>query len=316
MQYSRILLGSPKKRLVVRRHLWFLLGVLLSFGLFWEALGMLLRLSMQHDYYSHILVVPIVSAGLIYWVERKEIFVNVQTSLRGALALLTFGTALYWLAGGSSSATPNGNLSLTTLSIVIIWLGAFLFCYGAQAFRAAIFPLLFLLLIVPVPAFLLDKIIFGLQVVSSEASYGIFRAVGVPVFREGFLFYLPGILIEVAKECSGIRSSTALLILCLLLGHLSFRSRWRKACLFFAALPILIIKNALRIVTLSLLAVYVNPEILNSPLHQQGGILFFLLGLGILGFIIRLLQKSERKGRFLGRPGAGPRKPLAESSLT
>jgi len=120
--------------------------------------------------------------------------------------------------------------------------------------------------------------------------------VDVPVVRTGLVFALPGITIEVAQECSGIRSSMALIITSLFAGHVLLRSVWRKAILMVATLPLLFIKNGIRIVTLSLLTVYVDPSFLAGRLHRQGGIVFLLLTIAMLLPVLWWLRKSERSG--------------------
>jgi exosortase len=159
------------------------------------------------------------------------------------------------------------------------------------------FPFLFLLLIVPIPAVLLDKIVFALQKGSAEMVDVLFRVAGTPVFRQGLRFSLPGIDIEIARECSGIRSSSALLIVGMLAGQVFLRASWRKVCLSLCTVPIVIFKNALRIVTLSWLGVYVNRGFLSGRLHHSGGLFFALLALGIILPILFVLQKSEGRPR-------------------
>jgi len=278
-----------------RRDLYFVLFVTLSFGLFWPHLSTLVSQALQYDHYSHILVVPVISACFIYWIDRKKIFQNVRPCLRGAALLLVLAAGLYWFAQRHSPVSPNGNFSLAILSIVFYWMAGFLLFYGPQAFRASAFPLSLLLLAVPFPEFVLARIIHALQQGSADVSYALFFMTGVPVFRDGFFFTLPGLTIEVAEQCSGIRSSIALFILCLLIGHLFLRSPSRKVVLLVATIPVLIIKNAVRIVAISLLSAYVSRDFLTGLLHQSGGILFFLLGLLILIPVIRVLEKSENQ---------------------
>ena len=96
-----------------------------------------------------------------------------------------------------------------------------------------------------------------------------------------------------ARDTKGIRSSLALFITSLLAGHLFLRLAWTKTALTLIALPLLIIKNGMRIVTLTLLSIYVDPGFLTGSLHHQGGILFFLIALALLAPALRLLQKLE-----------------------
>jgi exosortase/archaeosortase family protein len=109
-------------------------------------------------------------------------------------------------------------------------------------------------------------------------------------------FELPGVAIEVAKECSGIRSTLALLITSIMAGYLFLESGWNRIILVLSIFPLTILKNAFRIITLSLLAVYMDKSWLTgSFLHQSGGIFFFLLALAILFPVFLLLRKTEKK---------------------
>lgn len=118
---------------------------------------------------------------------------------------------------------------------------------------------------------------------------------GIPFFREGSTFHLTKFSVEVAEECSGIRSSIALFITSILAGQLFLNSTSRKIILILSVFPITIVKNGLRIVTLSLLGNYVDIRILSSALHKQGGIPFFILALAFSGTIFWFLRKSEKR---------------------
>ena len=147
-------------------------------------------------------------------------------------------------------------------------------------------------LLVPIPEVAVDKIIFFLQAGSAAVAYALLRMLSIPVFKQEFILRMPNLDIEVAKECSGIRSSLALLVTALILGELVLRSAWRKALWVLSIVPILIFKNGVRIVTLCLLTIYVNPGFLHGWLHTSGGIVFYLLGLAMLFPVLNALRKS------------------------
>jgi exosortase len=176
---------------------------------------------------------------------------------------------------------------------VLFWVAGFALLFGKAASRAGYFPLLFLFLMVPPPNFLLDDVIYLLQAGSAWITGALFDLLGVPVLREGFVFHLARVNIEVAKECSGIRSSMALLILALLVAHFRLRSFWKKALFLACGLFLMILKNGIRIVSLTLLAMHVDPSFLYGKLHHQGGIVFFLLSLLLLAPFLWLLQRGE-----------------------
>jgi exosortase len=193
---------------------------------------------------------------------------------------------------------PNDFASLTTFSSVVFFIGCFILLYGIAAFRAAQFPLLFLLFAVPIPQVLLDWFIYILQVGSTEVTEWLFQITGTYYIRHGFVYQLPGITIEVAKECSGIRSSIALIITGVLAGHLFLSSGLNKFILILTIVPFTIFKNGIRIVTLSLLAIYVDRKfITDSFLHHSGGFLFYLPALGMLGGVIWWLRRWEQQAK-------------------
>jgi exosortase len=250
----------------------------------------------RSDYYSHILLIPFVSAYFLI-IDRKQIFDNVSYRwITGALTTC-IGLFIYLLAWWQKQwLGVNDFASLTTFaSIAIIWAGFILF-FGRKAAMSASFPLLFLLFAIPVPTVLLDWFIYVLQVGSTEVTQWLFDLTRTPYFREGFVYQLPNITIEVAKECSGIRSSLALLITGVLAGHLFLRSGWKTTILLISMLPITILKNGIRILTLSLLAIHVDTKfITDSFLHHSGGFIFYLPALALMALMIWVLRKGRAK---------------------
>jgi len=226
--------------------------------------------------------------------NRSTIFSTVKTGVLPGSVLFLTGTILWLFAGRfTASPLPEDELSLVTLAIVVFWLSGFLFFYGSRAFTMARFPLLFLLLLVPIPEIAIERITYFLQAGSAAIAYGLFQLCSVPVFKQRFILRLPTLDIEVAEQCSGIRSSLALLITVLIVGNFVLDSAWRKALLVLSIFPILILKNAVRIVAISLLSIYVSRKFLHGWLHTSGGIVFYLLGLLILIPIATTLRKSE-----------------------
>jgi exosortase len=250
-------------------------------------------LAKQSPTASHHVLIPFVTLALICQ-RRQAIFSTVQWAWRAGVGVVLTGLGLalwgglYWTFGGQ-----GGSLSVMVAAVVVLWIGGFLLFYGRDAFRAALFPLLFLGFMIPMPGALLDGATLFLKTGSTAIVAGLFTLTGTPYHQEGFVFSLPKFAIEIADECSGIRSSIALLLTSLLAGHIFLESRWKKTLLVAAILPLAIVKNGVRIVSLSLLAMYVNPEFLTGQLHNQGGIVFFLLALALLMPLFVLLRNSK-----------------------
>jgi exosortase len=279
---------------MARRFLIFFLFTLVAAGMAYVPLKDLLSNPVRSDYYSHILLIPLVSGFLAYQ-KRREIFAAVEYSLKKGSIFLLSGIILY-LAGSMWQHRLNINdyASVITLSAVVFWVGGFFATYGRTAFRLARFPLLFLVFMIPIPIFLMDRIIYILQAGSAEVTEFLFSLVGIPAFRSGFYFTLPEVTIEVAKECSGIRSSLGLLITVVLAAHFFLVTNWKRGFLILTVLPITILKNGIRILTLTLLAIYVDMGFLTGGfLHKSGGFLFFLPALGLIGILLYFLRKTE-----------------------
>jgi exosortase/archaeosortase family protein len=54
-----------------------------------------------------------------------------------------------------------------------------------------------------------------------------------------------------------------------------------------------VLKNAIRIVALTLLSIHVDPGFLTGQLHHEGGFVFFLLALVLMMPILALLRGLE-----------------------
>lgn len=282
-----------KQKSEIMRHVIFLIALCVAAVILYEPLNSLFHSKMRQDYHSLIPFIPFACGYLIY-LKRKEIN-SEKTYSFGAGAVVILVGIVFYVAGRTFGIHLNQNdhASLITCSALVLLWGAFILAYGIRAFRSVIFPLLFLIFMLPIPIVIMDKIIVFLQVGSTEFTNLLLMVSGVPFLREGFVFHLPGQSIEVAKECSGIRSGLALFITALLAGHLSLKTWWKKLILVAFAIPITMFKNGIRITALTLLGTYVDPRILQSSLHREGGIPFFIVALVLMAPILFFLSKSE-----------------------
>jgi exosortase len=249
----------------------------------------------KSPYYTHVVLIPLVSAYLVF-THRREIFTDVGYAILPGGAVAGLGLLLLITATTMASGwSTNDYYALIACSTVFLLIGTFILLFGVRAFRAARFGLLFLFFMVPLPTEAEQWIIHVLQLGSAEFVSILFTLIGIPVLRDGTLFHLPGISIEVAPQCSGIRSSIALVITAVLAGHMFLRETWKKVVLVIAVIPVTMFKNGIRIVTLSLLGVYVDRGFLESSLHREGGIVFFVLALLIMAPVLFVLRRSEHK---------------------
>ena len=178
-------------------------------------------------------------------------------------------------------------------ALVTWWMGSVLFCFGARTFQSLLFPLCFLFWIIPLQGFVLDGVVQFLQHQSAFAARLLLRAVGTPVTQDGIMLSIPGLDIEVARECSSIRSSLMLVVTTIFMAQLFLRSWWRKALLIAAAVPLSVAKNGLRIMVISELGTRVDSGFLDGRLHHHGGIIFLAVSMAVVALMLRILQKTE-----------------------
>ena len=130
---------------------------------------------------------------------------------------------------------------------------------------------------------------------SAEVLDWCLRLSGLPVLRDDLTFRLPTMAIRVAEVCSGVRSSLVLFIVSLLIGKIFLRASWKRAALALATIPLGLLRNALRITLLAWLSVNVDRSVINGPLHEYSGLLFFPLSLVPLFALLWWFLKSEKQ---------------------
>lgn len=249
----------------------------------------LYRSGIHFDYYSHIPLIPAVSAYVLFR-RRKEIFKS-SASFHPLGAATMAAAAGFFLAVRPPASDTIGRAAVASLAALVFWWGAYVALHEKSGRRRVLFPFAFLLFAVPVPVAAMERIIAVLLAGSTLMTRALFEALGIPLVQEGALFRLPGFGVEIARECSGIRSSLALLITTVVAGQLFLRRPWQRALLALAVLPVAVFKNAVRIVTLYLLSYFVDIRIIEGGfLHRSGGFLFFGLGLFALGLILLLIK--------------------------
>jgi exosortase len=275
------------------------LALLILLGLLFLApLRSVIRLALNTDDYNYILLVPATS-GMLLFLERRRIFGQIRHCASAGFPLVIIGL----IGNGVHATMPPGlgGTALGTFSFLFSLMGVFVLVWGPEAFHRAAFPLLFLVLLIPPPPAVMNTAIARLQGGSASCSYWLFRLCRVPILQQGLSLILPGAEVQVARQCSGIRSSAALLIAGLLAGHLFLQSVSRKVLFAATLVPIMVLKNAVRIVIISLLGVYVDHSYFFGEFHHHyGGMAVSALAVALLLPIIWVLRKTEHPESHFG----------------
>jgi len=284
-------------RLISRSRYVDLLGLFAaSVAIWWSPIAKTIGLALTSDAHTHILLVVPLTIALIY-LDSKNIPRNGEPSMGLGLALLTAGVLSRVMATlGPWDVAADIRLSVSTFGLVVFWIGSVVLLFGLVTVRKFLYPLCLLLLVVPLPDAVVGVVTRFLQTQSAIAVDVLLRLARVPVARDGVLLSLPGLDIEVASECSSIRSSLMLVITTLVLAHLFLDAWWKKALLVAATVPLAVAKNAVRIFTIVELGTRVDPGYLNGRLHRNGGILFFGLAVCAIALLLWLLRHKQSRG--------------------
>jgi exosortase C (VPDSG-CTERM-specific) len=252
--------------------------------------------ALKESLHSHIILVPFI-CGYLLWQLRPDLPGPVRGG--GAFAGITCGIGLaalgaYAIVRQSHVAiSHNDYLSMTVFSFCMFLYAAIGFCLGLPLLKAAAFPLGFLLVLVPLPDFVVSSLEIASQYASAEVYSWFMNLTGATYYREGRTFVLPNLVIVVAQECSGIRSSLVLFLTSLIAGNMFLRTGWKRWFLALAVFPLGILRNAFRIYFLSMASAHWNPDIIHSPLHHRGGPIFFALSLIPFFVLLIWLRKTD-----------------------
>jgi exosortase C (VPDSG-CTERM-specific) len=263
---------------------------------FAQPLLMLTRYAAGSQLYSYILLVPFVSVYLLY-LRRDELPKNYGTDPSLGTLFLVSGLGLlactYWCDFMGRALSPNNRLVLLTFSFLCCLAATGSFLVGRRWMRAAAFPLTYLIFMVPMPDAMTDALETASKYASAEVANVLFHFSGTPFLRDGLMFQLSNITIEVAQQCSGIRSSWVLFMTSILAANLFLKTPWRRFALVVFVIPLAILRNGFRILVIGLLCVNVGPQMINSLIHRRGGPLFFLLSLIPFIGVLLLLRKAD-----------------------
>jgi exosortase len=241
--------------------------------------------------YSHGFLIPVFS-GLLIWQQREKL---AQAKGQGSWV------GLFVLLGGIA-ALLIGDLAaeyfLTRTSLILVLIGLVLLFWGTAVFRLLVFPLGFLLFMVPLPALLFNAVAFPLQGLAAQNAESILNVLRVPVLRDGNVIHLSHITLGVTEACSGVRSLISLLALAVAWGYLTLPGVKSIAVLVAATIPITVAANAARIVATGLIGQQFGVAYARGFFHSFSGWVIFLFAfaglLAVHGVIRIFLLRRER----------------------
>lgn len=267
MLNSKILNKAHQKEIIV--------GLLLFVSYLPIILWMWERWFAQDSYYSHGILVPLVSFFLIW--KKKDLFKELpfEPSPWG-LRLFVFGIIVYWFSALLHVYFSAG------FSMLIVMAGLVLHFYGKKVFKEARFPLLFLVFMIPLPIIVVAFICFKLKIIAAHLATYILNVIGLPAIQQSSVIKMSHSYVLVEDSCGGLRSLISLTALgCIFAYRLKLRLSM-KFLLFLSAIPIATITNAFRIVFLSAVGEILGTQYTYGFLHNFSGYLVFIFAFLLL----------------------------------
>jgi exosortase len=319
-------------------HLWRPLAIsaalLFVYGVVLSKLG--------HDWwtdenYSHGLLIPFV-IGYIIWTQREH-FTSVAARpsalLGGGLVLL----ALMMLFAGTAGA----ELFMQRISLVFMLAGIVIYFWGYRLLRLVLVPLGLLILAIPIPAIIFNKVAFPLQLFASRCAVWSMSLLDIPVLRQGNVIELLPLgaretkKLEVVEACSGIRSLMTLLTLAVVFAYFTYPSSgngkkdgkgwlawlrsyawWRSVIIVLSAVPIAILTNALRVSGTGVLSHYYGTEVADGFFHSFSGWVIYIVAFLMLfavAWIVDRFRPAAEKGSRTSTSESAPLPPVSASPV-
>lgn len=238
------------------------------------------------SYYSHGPLIPLIALGLVWW-KRAELVAARWTPSFGGIVIVVFAMGLYYLGVKSVQAR------IVVFSFVILLYGLVLALAGRELFRVLFFPISFLFLMVPLN-FLEERVGVPLQHLMAWSSAAVLNAVGIVTQRVGTGIYSSVFQFDVAAPCSGIRSLMALTTVTAAYAYVTQPSQWKRWALFLSAMPLAVLGNMARVISLALVAQAYGQETAVKAYHDYSGYIVYAVAIGLMVGIGWLLNLPYR----------------------
>ena len=240
----------------------------------------------KESYYSHGILIPLVSLFMI-WQRRDALKkVKISGSFMG-LWIIAVSLFVHVICAALKIYFVSG------FSLVFAIYGLILFFFGKDMVRKLIFPLFFLILMIPLPLVVIGNLTVKLKLLAAQLSTFVLNIIGFRCILDGSVIRMPSSYTEVAAPCSGLRSIISLITLGLLFAYAIKTTFLKKSILFLSSIPIAIVTNVMRITTVSIVNDLYGEKIAMGGFHDFMGFLVFAVAFGGLFGVSRLLEANE-----------------------
>lgn len=278
------------------------------FAFYYQDFRLIFADALQSEATNYVLVIPFIFA---YFLFRKRKMLRTAASaepstqscgMRGfsevaGLLLLTASVVLYWY--GSYTFTP---LEYHVLTLPLFTAGLVLALFNVQTLREMVFPIVFLVLLIPPPSTILYGTGSALSVMAAEVSNALVAALGIPSrisSQSGnptIIITRPdattmGFTLDVA--CSGVYLLIGFVVFAFLTAYIIRDKTWKKASIFLLGLPLMYLLNIARVTFILMIGYRFGETLALQLFHLLGGIALMVVGVVILLAVSERLFKTQ-----------------------
>lgn len=240
--------------------------------------------------YNHGIIVPLAAIYLVW--KKKDILKTLHVeSYAPGIYLILAGLIFYFIG------IRIEFLRITIFSFFSVLYGILLYVYGKEITRELLFPICFLLLMIPIPY--IDGLTLPLKLFASIVSAGFIKLIGIPVIRNGNLIYLKNFTFEVATSCSGLKSIVLVTTVGIFYAYIMQKSLLKRLIISISSLFIAIIANISRIVLTALVSYYFGEKLAFKFTHDFSGVFVFIIAgamLVLTGEVVNWIFRKKTTG--------------------
>jgi len=285
IEIKYMLLTSP---LIIR----FIILFVLLLCAYYPIMPELVNIWLEDSNNSHGLLVPLIAVFFAYQ-KRDDLksYIADMHNHRCKFWATTFGLIIFSGSLLMYVLFYIGHIAFVSRLMFILSLISLVWYYfGVKLVKIILFPLLFLLFMIPVPDSFISHITLPMKTFATNLAVPLIKLFGVALIQEGNIIHLTTCTLEVAEACSGIRSLTSMLMLSFFFAHMTKGNSYRKIILVLFAPVIAVIANVLRIMGTGLLANVYGESVARGYVHDISGYLVFIFGFSGLFLLFKLLN--------------------------
>lgn len=284
----------------VRRREWLACAVVLAIvatAAFWRVAAILVGQWSTNDTYSFGALVPLIS-GYFVWAQRHRLEGLTLAPSVWVGGLLVSACGLMLAVGRGIGVIGVQEIAMVLMVPAVVWL----LC-GRRYVFALWFPLLYLLLMLPIWEILTDRFHYRSQVFSAVVGERLLAAAGIAVHRNATYLELPNVTLEVASVCSGVNFLVAVIAMGVPQAYLFLKGWVPRAIVIVFAITIALFSNGLRIAIIGLLSHYELTKNIHGPGHLLQGLFVSAAGLVALHIAVMFMARRYPKPQHHGAIG-------------